>query len=62
VMGEAFERLCKKGSPVLDDYGCEGPAEFFAVASEAYFQSGVRLKRHHRDLFELLRDYYLLDT
>ena len=62
VMGEAYERLRKKGSAVLDDYGCEGPAEFFAVASEAYFQSAARLKRHHRDLFELLKDYYLLDT
>jgi Mlc titration factor MtfA (ptsG expression regulator) len=62
VMGAAYEKLCRKGSPVIDDYGCEGPAEFFAVASEAYFQSSAKLKRHHAGLHALLRDYYLLDT
>jgi Mlc titration factor MtfA (ptsG expression regulator) len=62
VMGAAYEELCDRGSPVLDDYGTEGPGEFFAVATEAYFQSGKALRKHHRELYELLRDYYLLDT
>jgi Mlc titration factor MtfA (ptsG expression regulator) len=62
VMTAAYEELCDRDSPVLDDYGTEGPAEFFAVATEAYFQSGRELKRHHRELYELLKDYYLLDT
>jgi MtfA peptidase len=62
VMSVAYERLCDKGSPVLDDYGTGGPAEFFAVATEAYFQSGRELQRHHPELYRLLRAYYLLDT
>lgn len=62
VMGAAYQQLCHDGSPVLDDYGTEGPSEFFAVTTEAYFQSGRELRRHHRDLYELLKDYYLLDT
>ena len=62
VMSAAYDELCRKGSKVLDDYGTEGPGEFFAVATEAYFQSGRELRRHHRELYELLRDYYLLDT
>jgi Mlc titration factor MtfA (ptsG expression regulator) len=62
VMAAAYEGLCDRGSPVLDDYGTEGPGEFFAVATEAYFQGGRELKRHHRELYDLLRDYYLLDT
>jgi Mlc titration factor MtfA (ptsG expression regulator) len=62
VMKAAYDALCKKGSPVLDDYGTEGPAEFFAVATEAYFQSGKALKRHHAELYALLRDYYLIET
>ena len=62
VMGAAYEELQRRPSKVLDDYGCEGPAEFFAVASEAYFQSGPRLKKHHPELYSLLKDYYLLDT
>jgi Mlc titration factor MtfA (ptsG expression regulator) len=62
VMAAAYDTLCRKGSKVLDDYGTEGPSEFFAVATEAYFQSGAALRKHHRELYELLRDYYLLDT
>jgi Mlc titration factor MtfA (ptsG expression regulator) len=62
TMQKAYDELCERGSPVLDDYGTEGPAEFFAVASEAYFQRGAELRRHHPELHRLLRDYYLLDT
>lgn len=62
VMTAAYEELCDRGSPVLDDYGTEGPGEFFAVATEAYFQDGAALRRHHRELYELLRDYYLVET
>lgn len=62
VMQAAYKELCDKGSPVLDDYGSEGPGEFFAVATEAYFQSGSQLKAHHAALYELLRDFYRLET
>ena len=62
VMTAAYGELCDKGSPVLDDYGTEGPGEFFAVATESYFQRGRELKRHHRELYELLKDYYLVST
>ncbi|HUR40059.1 MAG TPA: M90 family metallopeptidase [Verrucomicrobiae bacterium] len=62
VMGTAYEQLRQHGSAVLDDYGTEGPGEFFAVATESYFQRGAELRRHHRELYELLRDFYLLDT
>jgi Mlc titration factor MtfA (ptsG expression regulator) len=62
VMGAAYEQLQRKPSKVLDDYGCEGPAEFFAVASEAYFQSAAKVRKHHPELHALLKDYYLLDT
>jgi Mlc titration factor MtfA (ptsG expression regulator) len=62
VMGAAYQDLCERGSEVLDDYGTEGPAEFFAVATESYFQRGRELRRHHPELYGLLRDYYLLDT
>jgi len=62
VMTSAYDTLRRKGSPVLDDYGTEGPAEFFAVATEAYFQSGRALKKHHPALYGLLHDFYLVDT
>jgi Mlc titration factor MtfA (ptsG expression regulator) len=62
VMKGAYDELCASGSPVIDDYGTEGPAEFFAVATEAYFQRGAGLRRHHRELYELLRDYFVVET
>lgn len=62
VMQAAYDELVERGSPVLDDYGTEGPAEFFAVATESYFQRGAALREHHPDLYALLHDYYLLDT
>ena len=46
---------------VLDVYGAEDPAEFFAVATEAFFEDAARLKAHHRELYALLSDYYCLD-
>jgi hypothetical protein len=62
VMCAAYDALCVQGSPVLDDYGAEGPGEFFAVATETYFQRGAALKQHHPELYGLLRDYYQIDT
>lgn len=63
VMRDEYERLQRhRRPPVLDPYGAESPAEFFAVATEAYFQRGAELQRHHPALYELLRDYFLLDT
>jgi MtfA peptidase len=62
VMRAEFDRLHEHPSVVLDDYGLEGPQEFFAVATEAYFQSGAELQREHPRLYALLRDYYSIDT
>lgn len=46
---------------VLDPYGAEDPAEFFAVATEAFFEDAARLQARNRELYGLLRDYYCLD-
>ena len=62
VMKQAYDDLRANGSSVLDDYGAEGPAEFFAVATESYFQRGAELQIHHPALYELLKSFYLLDT
>lgn len=62
VMRAEYDALCARGSAVLDDYGAEGPAEFFAVATESYFQRGLELRRHHPQLYQLLNDYYRVDT
>ncbi|RPE72670.1 hypothetical protein EDC62_0372 [Tibeticola sediminis] len=44
--------------PWLDAYAAASPAEFFAVASEAYFVSPGVFRREHAPLFELLATFY----
>lgn len=46
---------------VLDPYGMEGPEEFFAVASEAFFVSPAALQGEHPALYELLARFYRQD-
>jgi len=46
---------------VLDAYGATNPAEFFAVATECFFEKSVQLQRRHPALYDLLRDYYHQD-
>lgn len=46
---------------VLDRYGATNPAEFFAVATECFFERGVALRARHGELYARLRDYYQQD-
>ena len=46
---------------VLDTYGATNPAEFFAVATECFFEKSRQLAQRHPALYELLRAYYHQD-
>jgi MtfA peptidase len=46
---------------LLDPYGATNPAEFFAVATECFFEKPVQLRRKHRDLYEQLKAYFRQD-
>jgi len=65
VMSMEFERLqlaATYGAPsVLDYYGATNPAEFFAVATEAFHGRPHELAEAHPALFEELRGYYRVD-
>lgn len=65
VMTREFEQLrdrCRRRHPgVLDCYGAQNPAEFFAVATEFYYERPHALRVQRPELFELLRDFYALD-
>jgi Mlc titration factor MtfA (ptsG expression regulator) len=59
---EALRRASEQGrSSVLDDYGAEDPAEFFAVATEAFFERPVELRAKHAALYEELRAFFRQD-
>lgn len=46
---------------VMDKYGATNPAEFFAVATETFFERPADMKAHHRELYNELADYYQID-
>jgi MtfA peptidase len=45
-------------STLLDEYGTTNEAEFFAVATECFFDRPVEMAEQHPRLYELLRDYF----
>lgn len=55
TLAKAYRRLDKASytprSSALDDYGAEAPAELFAVAIEAYFETPSPLKQQYPELF-----------
>lgn len=65
VMTREFETLrqrCRERQPgVLDCYGAQDPAEFFAVATETYFERPRALQQQHPELYDELRTFYVLD-
>lgn len=46
---------------VLDPYGAENRAEFFAVATEAFFERPAKLRHAQPDLYALLADFFKID-
>ena len=65
VLSEEYERLRRdaahdRGS-VLDDYGATNKAEFFAVATETFFEKPVQLEREHAALYAQLQQFYRQD-
>ncbi|NNK33365.1 MAG: hypothetical protein HKP02_09595, partial [Xanthomonadales bacterium] len=59
---EALQRDAHRGRrSLLDHYGATNPAEFFAVATETFFEKPGRMRKHHRELFDVLNAYYRID-
>src|SRR5438445_13353805 len=65
IMKIEYERLVeesKQGRPsLLDHYGSVNEVEFFAVASECFFEQPLEMKREHPDLYSVLGRYYRQD-
>jgi Mlc titration factor MtfA (ptsG expression regulator) len=63
IMDREFEahRRNRHHQSLLDPYGATSEAEFFAVATECFFDRPVDLRREHTELYELLRDYFRQD-
>jgi Mlc titration factor MtfA (ptsG expression regulator) len=65
VLSQHFTELqyrSERGLPtIMDTYGATNPAEFFAVATETFYEKPDELYNAWPGLFEELRAYYRLD-
>ncbi len=65
VLSDEYERLrqdAEQDRPsVLDAYGATNRAEFFAVATETFFEKPAQLERDHAELYAQLRLFYRQD-
>ena len=58
-----YRRLRRRDEPdpVLRAYASVSPSEFFAVATETFFQRPVAFAEHKPELYDVLRDFYRQD-
>lgn len=64
VMSEHYEALRKRKrrvQRVLRNYGATNEAEFFAVATESFFEKPTQMKRHTPDLYDEMSRFYGFD-
>ncbi len=65
VLTREFARLQEQAAThqpsLLDHYGATDPAEFFAVASEVFFEQAPQLAADHPELHELLCRFYRIN-
>jgi Mlc titration factor MtfA (ptsG expression regulator) len=65
ILGAAWDRLhadlAAARAPALDPYAAHSPAEFFAVATEAFFERPDALRAREPALYEVLRSWYRPD-
>jgi Mlc titration factor MtfA (ptsG expression regulator) len=61
VCTAAYDAVRAEGSPVLRPYAGANPAEFFAVATEVFFNRPHDMRQHEPDLYRELRRFYRQD-
>jgi len=65
VMSAEYQRLVAETQAgergVLNPYGATNAAEFFAVATESFFENAPALLELHPELYGILRDFYHQD-
>jgi len=59
---EDLQKHVRKGiKTVMNKYGATNLAEFFAVATETFFEKPKQLRHKHPELYDELKNYYKLD-
>ncbi len=58
---ELQEKIKKHRKTLINSYGATNPAEFFAVATETFFEKAWQMKKKEPELYDELKNYYKLD-
>lgn len=65
VVDEEYHRLVRASrqgrATLLNQYGASNRAEFFAVATEYFFERPIALREQHQELYQILSDFYRQD-
>ena len=65
VLSKEFDsllvRVDRGTNSVIDSYGAVSPAEFFAVATESFFEKPLQMKDKLPELYQQLKRFYNLD-
>ncbi len=65
VFHQEYEKLNLQAAhhyqTLLDEYGATNPAEFFAVATETFFERPAEMAAHHQALYQELAKFYQVD-
>jgi Mlc titration factor MtfA (ptsG expression regulator) len=65
VLGREYrsfaDRVSHRKNKVMDEYGLTSPPEFFAVATESFFEKAKAMQRRLPELYEQLKKYYAVD-
>jgi hypothetical protein len=56
-----ISRTRRGAHTLLDPYGTVSEAEFFAVATECFFEQPLAMEHEHPKLYELFRDFFRQD-
>ena len=59
--GQLVEKTERGRKSTMDKYGATNPAEFFAVATETFFEKPRQMQKKHPKLFAELQEYYHVD-
>jgi len=65
LLEREFHRLqhdtAHRRQTLFDQYGAESPAEFFAVVTETFFESPIRFKAGHPELYAEMSNFFRQD-
>jgi len=65
IMGKEYTKMLKevqkRHKTLLDAYGATNPAEFFAVATETFFEKSEQMQKKMPETYSILSNFYKLD-